>query len=56
MAASPVPTEHVLFSKRAEWSDLTPIPQADAPNALVPIAYAPECQSSSFESNNLYLN
>lgn len=42
MAASPVPTEHVLFSKRAEWSDLTPIPQADAPNALVPIAYAPE--------------
>ncbi|KAI9017701.1 hypothetical protein BC832DRAFT_572734 [Gaertneriomyces semiglobifer] len=31
-----------LFSKRPDWADVTPIPQDDGPNPLVPIAYAPE--------------
>ncbi|GAA5825676.1 hypothetical protein JCM11251_000335 [Rhodosporidiobolus azoricus] len=31
--------EYVLWHKRAGWEDLLPIPQNDAPNCLVPIAY-----------------
>ncbi|ORY92535.1 hypothetical protein BCR35DRAFT_285887 [Leucosporidium creatinivorum] len=30
---------YLPFSQRPGWEDLQPIPQADAPNALVPIAY-----------------
>ncbi|GAA5903693.1 hypothetical protein JCM6882_003388 [Rhodosporidiobolus microsporus] len=31
--------EYVLWHKREGWEDLLPIPQNDAPNCLVPIAY-----------------
>ncbi|GAA5970885.1 hypothetical protein JCM11641_004493 [Rhodosporidiobolus odoratus] len=36
---SPPEDEYVLWSKREGWEDLQPIPQNDAPNCLVPIAY-----------------
>ncbi|BGP15832.1 hypothetical protein JCM10213_005684 [Rhodosporidiobolus nylandii] len=31
--------EYVPWAKREGWEDLQPVPQADAPNCLVPIAY-----------------
>ena len=33
------------YALREGWSDLVPIKQDDAPNALVPIAYTEECES-----------
>jgi hypothetical protein len=36
-------SQNVPYSKRPEWSDVTPIPQEDGPDALVPIAYSDEC-------------
>lgn len=39
-----------LFSQDPAFSDLTPIPQQDAPNALVPIMYSLECPSSPSSS------
>lgn len=43
---SPVTTEpEVVWSKRPGWEDLEPVPQNDAPNALVPIAYDEYCES-----------
>ena len=34
-----------MWSKRPEWQDVVPVPQDDAPNALVPIAYHEYCAS-----------
>lgn len=36
-------SDYIPFAARPGWSNLTPIPQADAPNALVPIAYTEKC-------------
>ncbi|GAA5860610.1 hypothetical protein JCM5353_004069, partial [Sporobolomyces roseus] len=36
---SPDSEAYVLWSARPGWEDLQPIPQNDAPNCLVPIAY-----------------
>ena len=36
-----------MWSKRPEWQDVEPVPQDDAPNALVPIAYHEYCKSPS---------
>ncbi|KDE07109.1 hypothetical protein MVLG_02679 [Microbotryum lychnidis-dioicae p1A1 Lamole] len=33
-------SSYVAYASRPGWADLEPIPQKDAPNALVPIAYA----------------
>lgn len=43
---SPIGSEpYVLWSKRPGWEDLEPVPQNDAPDSLVPIAYDEFCQS-----------
>ena len=31
-----------LLSRKAEWCDVTPLPQDDGPNPVVPIAYKEE--------------
>lgn len=36
---------YVPWSQREGWEDLQPVPQNDAPNCLVPIAYHEQCQS-----------
>ncbi|CAO3642131.1 unnamed protein product [Cunninghamella echinulata] len=33
-------SEGVPYNERANWKDVTPIPQDDGPNPLVPIAYS----------------
>jgi len=39
------PETYVLWSKKDGYTDLTPVPQDDAPNCLVPIAYDEMCPS-----------
>lgn len=43
--SSPSSTGYVPFAQRPGWHDLQPVPQQDAPNCLVPIAYTEQCQS-----------
>ncbi|WOO81600.1 Protein farnesyltransferase/geranylgeranyltransferase type-1 subunit alpha [Vanrija pseudolonga] len=38
---------YIPLGERPEWADVTPIPQADAPNALVPIMYTQEYKDAS---------
>jgi protein farnesyltransferase/geranylgeranyltransferase type-1 subunit alpha len=33
----------LLYCENPEWADVSPIPQDDGPNPLVPIAYSKEC-------------
>ena len=48
MSAPAKPSEpHKPYATREGWTDLVPIKQDDAPNALVPIAYTEECESPS---------
>lgn len=37
-------SDYIQYAKREGWEDLQPIPQADAPNPLVPIAYTEQCR------------
>jgi hypothetical protein len=56
MASAAPDDSYTLYSQRAGWEDLQPIPQADAPNALVPIAYTEQCKLlSHFRSTVLHL-
>lgn len=47
MAPANKEEEDVMWSKRPGWQDVEPVPQDDAPNALVPIAYHEYCRSLS---------
>lgn len=42
----------ILYCENPEWADVTPIPQDDGPNPLVPIAYSKECR---YPTNSLKL-
>ena len=35
---------YMPYGERPEWQDVVPMPQQDAQNGLVPIAYSVECE------------
>lgn len=45
--------EYVLFADRPEWKDLVPIPQKEAENPLVPIAYTAHCENPPYSSDSV---
>lgn len=47
--------EWVPFSRRPGWSDVTPVPQDDGPNPVVPIAYRDEFREIMDYFRALYL-
>lgn len=38
----------MFYRDNPEWKDVTPIPQDDGPNPLVPIAFSEECSIKNF--------
>ena len=40
-------SSYIPYASRAGFEDLLPVPQADGPNPLVPIAYTEQCKSAS---------
>lgn len=37
-------SSYIPLSQREQWADITPIPQDDGPDPLVPIMYSTECE------------
>jgi protein farnesyltransferase/geranylgeranyltransferase type-1 subunit alpha len=37
-------SSYIPLSHREQWADITPIPQDDGPDPLVPIMYSTECE------------
>ena len=43
---------YIPLSERDQWRDVTPIPQDDGPNPLVPIMYSQECELNPLPPNS----
>lgn len=46
--------DYIPFSQRAEWQDISPIPQDDGPMPIVRIAYSKQCTCWAVELKGLW--